>query len=115
MENTSIAILSIVDLNPVMEESSEMQPWNPVSVGLRLEAAREALGLKKSEFADRLDYDRSSYTKVEKGEKPLLSKEAYKIYRLFGIDMNYFFLGRMDGVPASLSSKITEYLNKAKS
>lgn len=95
----------------VMEESSEMQPWHPINVARRLWAARKALGFSKAQFADRIDYDRSSYTKLEAAKKPLLAKEAFRIYQLFGIDPNFFYLGRMDSIPASLSNKITEHLN----
>ena len=54
----------------------------------RLTAAREALGLSKAEFADIIGIDRSSYTKIEKGLKPLLPRQAHRIWQLYGIDMN---------------------------
>lgn len=97
-----------------MEEPLEMQPWYQTNTARRLIAVREALSLTKAQLADRLGYDRSSYTKLEKGEKQLLVQEVYKIYRLFGVDPNFFYLGLLGNVPASLSSKIADHLRGAK-
>lgn len=76
----------------------------------RLIALRAALGLSKSEFADRIGIDRSSYSKIEKSAKPILPKDAQKLWGLWGVDMNYIYLGRVDGLPAHLSTKITSHL-----
>lgn len=81
-----------------------------MSVAARLRAMREALGLKKSELADAIGLDRSSYTKIEKGEKPLLPKDAYRIFTLYGVDMNFLYLGQVGGVPVSLSKRLTAHL-----
>ena len=79
----------------------------------RLIAAREALGLSKAEFADIIGIDRSSYTKIEKGLKPLLPREAHRIWQLYGIDLNYIYLGQVGGLPVSLSSKVIAHLSGA--
>lgn len=81
----------------------------------RLIAAREAIGLNKADFADMIGIDRSSYTKIEKGEKPLLPREASKIFRLFRVDLNYLYLGELGGLPPHLSSKVIASLKKATS
>lgn len=73
----------------------------------RLIRVREAVGLTKAEFADRIGIDRSSYSKIEKAQKPLLPHTALRIWELFGVDMNYIYLGRLDGLPERLSSKLT--------
>tara|TARA_R110000868_G_scaffold94316_2_gene260278 strand:- start:1860 stop:2117 length:258 start_codon:yes stop_codon:yes gene_type:complete len=80
-------------------------------VSPRLAQIREALGLTKAEFADRIGIDRSSYTKIEKAEKPLLPHTAFRIWELFGVDMNYIYLGRMDGLSARMSSQLTSQAN----
>lgn len=80
-------------------------------VSPRLQLVREALGLSKAEFADRIGIDRSSYTKIEKAEKPLLPHIAFKIWELYGVDMNYIYLGRMDGLSARVSSQLTSAAN----
>jgi len=77
----------------------------------RVIAVRKALGMSKAEFADMVGIDRSSYTKIEKGTKPLLPKDAYRIWQLYGIDLNFLYLGQVGGLPSSLSSKIVQHLN----
>lgn len=93
-----------------MEESPLALPVDPMMVAPRLIALREALGMSKAEFADILGVDRSSYIKIEKGAKPLLPPVAFRIYELFGVDMNYVYLGRVGDVPSSLSKKLTAAL-----
>ena len=94
-----------------MEESPHPEPWEPAMCAPRLIAAREALGLTKAEFADMIGIDRSSYTKIEKGFKPLLPREAHRIWQLYGIDLNFIYLGQVGGLPVSLSSKVIAHLN----
>lgn len=82
-------------------------------VARRLAAAREALGLSKAEFADTIGIDRSSYTKIEKGLKPLLPPTAVLIFQLYGVDLNYLYLGQLGGLPSNLSSKVIAHLKGA--
>lgn len=79
-------------------------------VARRLIAIRAALGLNKADFADQIGVDRSSYTKIEKGVKPLSPPSAYKIYELYGVDMNFIYLGQVGGLPSILSKKVTSHL-----
>lgn len=81
-----------------------------INVARRLEAVREALGLSKAEFADRLEIDRSSYSKIELGKKPLLVKDAMRVYQLYGVDLNFLYLGQIASLPSHLSSQITSHL-----
>ena len=94
-----------------MEESPQETPVDPVFVARRLKALREALGLQKAEMADILGIDRSSYTKIEKGQKPLLPPYAFRIYELYGVDMNFIYLGQVGGLPNRLSSMVTSHLH----
>ena len=94
-----------------MVKSHKETPVDPMIVAPRLTALREALGLSKAEFSDMIEIDRSSYTKIEKGEKPLLPRQAYKIYERFGVDMNYIYLGQVGGVPQRLSKALTANLS----
>ena len=93
-----------------MEESTQFEPAAPQMVAPRLAAARMALGLSKAAFADSIGVDRSSYTKIEKGQKPLLPRDAQRIYQLYGIDMNFIYLGQVGGLPSNLSSKVMAHL-----
>lgn len=81
------------------------------SVAHRLVAIRTALNLTKAEFSDAIGIDRSSYTKIEKGAKPLLPPSAYRIYQLYGIDMNFIYLGQVGGLPGNLSKAVIAALN----
>ncbi|GLO70309.1 hypothetical protein MACH17_18260 [Phaeobacter inhibens] len=94
-----------------MVKSSKDSPVDPMIVAPRLTALREALGMTKADFSDMIEIDRSSYTKIEKGEKPLLPRQAFKIYERFGVDMNYIYLGQVGGVPQKLSKTLTTILN----
>ncbi|MDR9393958.1 MAG: helix-turn-helix transcriptional regulator [Roseovarius sp.] len=102
--------VALRDHHDDMEESPKATPTDPPVVARRLAAARNALGLSKAELADQLGIDRSSYTKIEKGSKPLLAPSAFRLYELHGIDMNYIYLGQVGGLPAKLSSKVMSHL-----
>ena len=93
-----------------MPDSSSNDLWSSVKVAERLVALRLALDLNKADFADQIGIDRSSYTKIEKGQKPLLVREASEIWRLYGVDMNYIYLGQIVGLPGILSSKVIKNL-----
>lgn len=93
-----------------MEDSSKMPAHSPVRVARRLEAARLALGLSRSEIADRIGIDRSSFTKIADGRKALLPKDAYRIWELYGLDMNFLYLGQLGGLPSNLSTSIISHL-----
>ena len=89
-----------------MDDFSNPAPHEPVMVAHRLKALREALGMNKADFADAIGLDRSSYTKVENGMKPILPPVAYRIWQLYSVDMNYIYLGQVGGVPSNLSKKL---------
>ena len=93
-----------------MEESDSIGPADPEMVTPRLIALREALNLSKGEFADSIGVDRSSYSKIEKANKPILPPVAQRIWRLYGVDMNYIYLGLVETLPSHLSSKIIKNL-----
>lgn len=94
-----------------MEESPRLHPYEPPVVAARLRAVRAALGVNKANFADAIGVDRSSYTKIEKGEKPLLPSAAYRIFELYGVDMNFIYLGQVGGLPVRLSSLVMSHLS----
>lgn len=98
-----------------MDESPSTQPTDKHLVARRLHAVREALGLKRSEFADIIGIDRSSYTKIENGIKPILPETAYRIFELYGVDLNFIYLGQVGGLPESLSRSVTTALSKRRS
>jgi len=93
-----------------MVKSHTYEPIAPEMVTPRLIALRMALCLSKAEFSDAIGIDRSSYTKIEKANKPLLPKDAYRIWQLYGVDMNFLYLGQIGGLPLNLSTKINNNL-----
>ncbi len=94
-----------------MEESPKLDAFDPALVAPRLEAARRALGLGKGEMAAAIDIDAASYSKIIKGTKPLLPPQAWRLWKLYGIDPNFIYLGQIGGLPANLSKKVMAHLN----
>lgn len=97
-----------------MEESPALERTAPAMVAPRLIALREALGLSKGEFADRIEIDRSSYSKIEMAKKPLLPPQAFKIWLQWSVDMNYIYLGQLESLPGHLSKAIISHLSGQK-
>jgi transcriptional regulator with XRE-family HTH domain len=90
------------------------QPWGPQTVAPRLIATRRALGFSGHDFAHMIGLDPSSLTKCEKGRKPLGPEYAYRIFQLWGVDMNWIYLGRVDGLPDALRRRIIEEMGAAR-
>lgn len=76
------------------------------NVGARLEKIRAAHNLRKGEFAASFGLDPSSYSKIIKGEKPLLADAAYTISEKWGVTMDYIYRGRLTGLPEDLSKSL---------
>jgi DNA-binding XRE family transcriptional regulator len=85
---------------------------HPTRVAMRLRALREATGCGPSEFADLVNIDRSSYTKIEKGDKPLHQYMAYDIAVVFGVTMEYIYRGATSDrdLPEKLAQAIRKNL-----
>lgn len=93
-------------LNALIERES-----TPTKVGPRITAIRAALGMEKAEFADSLEYDRSSLTKVEKGTMGLDIAVGEKISALYGIGLDYIYRGELSDLPQSLRAKVLTELS----
>lgn len=72
----------------------------------RVVAIRVALGLEKMEFADRIAFDRTSWSKVENGTRDLPLQAAWRIYQLTGCSLDFIFDGKLHGLPPSLAPKV---------
>lgn len=84
---------------------------DPVMVGRRLDALREALDIKEQkDFAALIGLDDSSYSKIKKGKKPLTAAMAYRAGKRFGVPMGYFFDGDVSHLPENLRNKVITYL-----
>lgn len=75
-------------------------------VARRLDAVRIATGLDKGVFADTIGIDRSSYSKIIQGEKPLKAEMAYAVSVRWGVSMDYLYKGALDQIPSALSASI---------
>ncbi|MEY8117627.1 helix-turn-helix domain-containing protein [Falsihalocynthiibacter sp. BN13B15] len=82
-------------------------PFHPVLVGERLAALRNHYKLNKADFADSVGIDRSSYTKIENGTKPLKADMAYIIAEKWGISMDFIYRGRLTELPKNLADALT--------
>lgn len=71
----------------------------PTQVGPRVTAIRETLGLSKAQFADSIGLDRSSMTKVERGEAGLDIAVGERIAVLYGYGLDFIYRGDLSDVP----------------
>lgn len=79
---------------------------NGVKVGCRLQAIRMVFGLQSKDMAALIAVDPSSYSKTEKGSKPLKSEHAYVIAERYGITMDYIYRGSFAQLPTDLAAKL---------
>ena len=87
----------------INELETEMSPRR---VARRVIALRKALQLSKSEFDDRVGIDRSSFSKIEQGEKPLKVSMGFSICEHFGVTLDYIYRGQIHQLPEPLAAKI---------
>lgn len=78
----------------------------PDRVGPRIAALREALSMSKSQFADSIGLDRSSMTKVEKGEMGLDIAVGERVAGIYGVGLDYIYRGDLSDVPLSLRPEL---------
>lgn len=64
-----------------------------MSLGGRLKAIREALGLSQAEFAETAITNQAHISKVEKGRGNLDEESYQKLSKRYNINLNYLFLG----------------------
>ena len=69
-----------------------------------------ALQLTAAQFADSLEYDRSTLTKVEQGKNGLDIKIGVKIAGLYGFGLDYIYRGDLSDVPTNLRGAVVEAL-----
>lgn len=75
-------------------------------VARRLDALRAATGLDKQVFAATVGIDKSSYSKIIKGEKPLKAEMGYAVSVRWNVSMDFLYRGVLDGLPPNLSATI---------
>lgn len=82
-------------------------------VGQRIEAAREALGIKeRAEMADAIGVDRSAYTKIADGKRLMPPDALDRACDLYGLTMEFVYRGRLESIQdANLRARIFAILN----
>lgn len=100
-----MAIFSIASDNGPMKKVKKViealipRESRPQRVGPRITALRETLRLSKAEFADSISLDRSSLTKIEKGEAGLDIATGAIIAELYGFGLDFIYRGELSDVP----------------
>lgn len=79
---------------------------NWLEVGERLGLMRIALGLKQNQLCNRTGIDTSSWSRFEKGQRPFLPDDAKILYDVYGVDANFIYFGREDGLPSHIVEEI---------
>jgi DNA-binding XRE family transcriptional regulator len=78
----------------------------PERVGPRITAMRETLAMSKAQLADSIELNRSSLTKIEKGELGLDILKGEAIAELYGFGLNYIYRGDVTDTPEKLRSHL---------
>lgn len=77
-------------------------------VGGRLKEERERLGYTQEEFSEKLNVDLSTYKRRELGKNQLTCKDLFKLYKVFGIDIERLIVGETTTTKDRLSYEQTE-------
>ncbi|HCO91080.1 MAG TPA: XRE family transcriptional regulator [Alphaproteobacteria bacterium] len=80
-----------------------MNSIDEMAVAERLQRIREFHDLSQGAFADSVNIDRSSYSKIEKGTKPLKAEMAYAIAEKWGVSMDFIYRGRLTELPRTMA------------
>ena len=95
-------------MTDVLDMITERDSYDPIAVGARISALRELHGLTKSQLADMIGLDPSSQTKMEKGSKPLLPVYAVRVSEIFGVTLDFLYLGDLSGVRFDIAAQLRE-------
>lgn len=80
-----------------------MNTIDPIAVGERLARLRDYHGINQGDFADSVNIDRSSYSKIERGTKALKADMAFAIAERWGVSMDFLYRGRLDELPRKMA------------
>jgi len=87
---------------------------HPDRVGERVTALREAMGKSKAQFADAIQLDRSTLTKVEAGSRGLDIAVGARIADMYGAGLDYLYRGVLTDVPESLRTTVLAEIHAAR-
>ncbi|WP_444452546.1 helix-turn-helix domain-containing protein [Rhodobacter capsulatus] len=83
---------------------------HPDRVGERVAAIRQTLNMSKAEFADSLELDRSTMSKVESGTKGLDIIVGARIADFYGFGLDFIYRGVLSDTPPDLRSAVAANL-----
>ena len=73
------------------------------------------MSLSKAEFADSLEFDRSTLTKVENGAAGLDIAVGERISAVYGIGMDFIYRGDLSDLPSNLRPRVMMELANVRS
>lgn len=114
MDDFSTAVNGKPMIKPVKKllAAAVLSPeMHPSRVGERVTALRMALGLSKAELADAIEYDRSTLSKVEKGDKGLDLIVGSKIAERYGFGLDFIYRGQLTDAPEEFRSRVISTLH----
>ena len=91
-----------------MRKLTRYRTLDPIEIGRRLLAIREAEEMQSGDFARSVGIDPSSYSKIEQGNKALKMEMGYVVAETYGVTMDYIYRGRLSDLP----EKIAEHLRQ---
>lgn len=100
-EKTDRNFIHRMQSNPmkqILEKLIERES-RPSQVGPRVTAIRLTVKLSKAQFADAVGVDRSSYTKIERGDAGLDIAVGERIAVLYGFGLDFIYRGDLSDVP----------------
>lgn len=76
------------------------------AVGLRLRAAREALGKNQTQLADAINAAKNTYSQWESGDRLANLVAMAKLCNDYGITLDWIYRGVASGLPQDLHEKV---------
>ena len=87
-------------------------PYERNAVGERVRLLRESLGLTPTEFASKANLPRPGVSNWESGRQRPGFKDAKSICDVYGVTLDWLFLGRIEGLRYEVASRLVEAQNK---
>lgn len=79
-------------------------------IGTRLKAFRELTELQQKEFAIKNGFAPTQYTNWETGERRIPVDKAALLENVYGLTLDFIYLGRFRTLPHSLATSLSEKL-----
>lgn len=79
------------------------------AIGERLKAVRLAHGLKALDIAIMLGCEPNYWSRWENGRRPIPLDMAYKLTKVFEVDLDYIFLGDIRAIPMDLRGRLSSH------